>query len=63
LAEGELPRSDQEGENKADKEIVEKFQSIADDGGDEYLDLIPGETRTSIEHVEHCVSPWRIFIF
>ena len=45
LAEGELPRPDQEGEHKADQEVVEEFQRVADDGGGQDLDLIAGQTR------------------
>src|SRR6185295_18025473 len=33
LAEGELPRTDQEGEDEGDQEEVEELERIADDGG------------------------------
>ena len=57
LAEGELPRPDQEGEHEADQEVVEEFQRVADDGGGEDLDLVAGQTRASIEYLEHGVFP------
>jgi hypothetical protein len=57
LAEGEFPGSDQEGEHKADQEVVEEFERIADDGRDENSDLVAGQTRLSIEYLEHGVSP------
>ena len=55
--------SDQEGEHEADQEVIEEFQRIADDGRGEDLDLIAGQTRLSIEYLEHGVSPWRLFVF
>ena len=56
-AEGELPRPDQEGEHEADQEVIEEFERIADDGGREDLDLVAGQTRPTIEYLEHGVSP------
>ena len=62
MAEGEFPRPDQEGEHKADQEVVEEFQRVADDGGGKDLDLVAGQTRPSIEYLEHGVfSLWRLF--
>ena len=63
LTEGQFPRPDQEGEHEADQEIVEEFEGVADDGGREDLDLIAGQARATVEHLEHGVSPgWRMFI-
>src|SRR5262249_5195138 len=42
LTERQLPWPDQEGEHKADQEVVEEFKRIADNSRDEYLDLIAG---------------------
>jgi hypothetical protein len=53
LAEGELPRADQEGEHEADQEVVEELQRIADDGCGEDLDLVAGQTRPAVENLEH----------
>ena len=55
LAEGELPRPDQEGEHEADQEVVEEFQRVADDGGGEDLDLVAGQTR----RVDRVSRTWR----
>ena len=33
LAKGQLPRPDQEGEHKADQEVVEEFECITENGG------------------------------
>jgi len=41
LAERQLPGTDQEGEHKADQEVIEKFQRIAKNGRNQDLDLIP----------------------
>src|SRR6202040_3862556 len=57
LAEGEFPGSDQEGEHKPDQEVVEEFERITDNGRNEDLDLVAGQTRPSIEHLEHGVFP------
>ncbi len=62
LAKGQFPRSDQECEHKADQEVVEEFQRIADDGRRKDLDLVAGQSRPAIENLEHGVSPWRLFI-
>ena len=53
LAEGELPRADQEGEHEADQEVVEEFQRVADDRGGEDLLLVAGQTRLPVEYLEH----------
>ena len=37
-------------------------QCIADDSRGEDLDLVAGQTRPSIEYLEHGVSPWRMFV-
>jgi len=42
---------------EADQEVVEEFQRVADDGRGEDLDLVAGQTRASIKHLEHGVSP------
>jgi hypothetical protein len=63
LSEGQLPRADQEGEHKADQEVVEEFQCVADNGRGEDLELVAGQTRASIEYLEHGVSPRRMFVF
>src|SRR6202011_4745654 len=57
LAEGELPRPDQEGEHEADQEVVEEFQRVADDGRGKDLDLVAGQTRAWFEYLEHGVFP------
>ncbi len=57
LAEGEFPRADQEGEHEADQEVVEELQRVADDGRGEDLELVAGQTRLSIEDLEHGVFP------
>ena len=57
LAEGELPGPDDKGEHKADEEVVEEFQRIADDRGGDDLLLVTGQTRLTIENLEHGVSP------
>ena len=50
LAEGELPRPDQEGQHEADQEVVEEFERIADDGGGEDLLLVAGQSGPPIEN-------------
>src|ERR1700733_9469797 len=56
LAESQLPRPDQEGEHEADQEVVEEFECIAENGGDEYPDLIAGQARLPVENLEHGLS-------
>src|SRR6202023_1700727 len=64
LPEGEFPRSDQEGEYKADQEVVEEFQRVADDCRSEDFDLVAGQISPAIEDLEHGVFfPWRMFVF
>src|SRR6185436_1637963 len=55
LAEGEVPGLDQEREHESDQEVIEELQRIADDGGGQDLFLVGGQTRLSIENLEH----WR----
>ena len=56
MTEGQLPRPDQEGEHKADQEVVEEFECIAENGGDENPDLIAGQARLPVENLEHGLS-------
>src|SRR5262249_5982966 len=56
LAESEFPRPDQEGEYKADQEVVEEFERVADDGSCQDLDLVAGQTRAFVEFIEHGIS-------
>ena len=63
LAEGQLPRADQEGEHEADQEVVEEFQRVADDGGGEDPDLVAGQTCAAIEYLEHGVVPLAHVLF
>jgi hypothetical protein len=63
LAEGELPGPDQEGEHKADQEVIEEFQGIADDGCGEDLDLVGGQTCPLIENLEHGLAPLALVRF
>src|SRR5471032_17096 len=58
LAEGELPRHDQEGEHEADQKVVEEFQRIADHRGGNDLLLVAGQAYLPIEDLEHGVSPY-----
>ncbi len=60
---GQLPRADQEGEHKTDQEVIEEFQRVADDGRGEDLDLVAGQTRLSIEYLEHGVFPLALVRF
>ena len=62
LAKGQLPGPDQKSEHEADQEVVEELQRVADDGCRQYLDLIAGQPRASIENLEHGVSLWRLFV-
>jgi hypothetical protein len=52
-----FPRPDQKGEHEADQEVIEEFQRVADDSRGEDLDLVAGQTRASIEYLEHGVLP------
>jgi hypothetical protein len=62
LPEGQFPRPNQEGQHKANQEVIEEFERIADDGGHKDLDLVASQTRPAIEYLEHGVSPRRLFI-
>jgi hypothetical protein len=57
LAEGELPWPDQEGEHERDQEVIEEFESVADDRRGEDFLLVACQARLSIENLEHGVSP------
>src|SRR4030095_2426521 len=57
LAEGELPRPDQESEDEGDQEEIEEFERIADDRGGEDLLLIAGQSGLPVENIEHGISP------
>jgi hypothetical protein len=62
LPEGQFPGANQEGQHKADQEVIEEFERVADDGGHQDLDLVASQTRLAIEYLEHGVSPRRLFI-
>jgi hypothetical protein len=54
---GQFPRANQEGQHKANQEVIEEFERIADDGGHKDLDLVASQTRPAIEYLEHGVFP------
>ena len=61
LAEGELPRPDQEGQHEADQEVVEEFERIADDRRGDDLLLVAGQTWSADRGRRTWHFPWRFF--
>src|SRR5229473_1725683 len=58
LAEGQLPRLDDEGQHEADEEIVEELQHVAEDRRGDDAILVAGEPRLLVEKLDHVSLPF-----